>query len=68
MKKKNIYIVITILVFISLQIPNFFNNIRYKIESTFGEPNSFFHSVGIGIMKEHRIITLRNLTLRILRK
>jgi hypothetical protein len=39
------------LVLISLFIPNFLNNIRYKTESTFRIPNSFFYSVGIGLQK-----------------
>jgi hypothetical protein len=49
-KKISIYIIVA-LVLLCLFIPNFLNNIRYKVETTFGEPNSFFYSVGIGIQK-----------------
>jgi hypothetical protein len=49
--KTKIIITIIVLVVISFMIPNFLNNIRYKVETTIGEPNSFFSGVGLGIQK-----------------
>ncbi|QWU14287.1 hypothetical protein SAMN04487895_101585 [Paenibacillus sophorae] len=49
--KKKIFIciiaLVTVLIF--FQVPN---NLRYKIEKKFGEPNTFFYSVGLGIIKQ----------------
>jgi hypothetical protein len=50
-KKKILLYILTAFIILSFFIPNFLNNIRYKAESTFGEPNTFFYSVGIGIQK-----------------
>ncbi|WP_156431347.1 hypothetical protein [Bacillus sp. FJAT-29814] len=52
MKKRNLFVSIIIILVVSLLIPSFINNIRYKLEAAFGQPNSFFSGVGIGVMKE----------------
>ncbi|MCM3767244.1 hypothetical protein [Neobacillus niacini] len=52
MKKGNLFVSIIIIFVVSLLIPNFINNIRSKLETAFGQPNSFFSGVGIGVKKE----------------
>ncbi|MNB85009.1 hypothetical protein D3C75_318930 [compost metagenome] len=48
MKKKVISIIIAVLVIgVFLQIPN---TLRYKIEKTFGDPNTFFYGINLGVM------------------
>lgn len=47
-KKIIIFSIITLL-FSIIFIPDISGVIRYKIESVFGDPNSFFYGVGLGI-------------------
>lgn len=48
LRKIIIYILIMIVILIII-LPSSLNLIRYKFESMFGDPNSFFYSVGLGI-------------------
>ncbi|KJB84716.1 hypothetical protein AZ66_29250 [Paenibacillus sp. E194] len=48
MKKKIIGGILAVLIVaIILQVPN---NLRYKLESTFGNPHTYFYSVGVGML------------------
>lgn len=48
MKKKIIGIILAVLIVaIILQVPN---NLRYKLESAFGNPHTYFYGMGVGVL------------------
>lgn len=43
---------VLLLIYLAFIIPDFSNNIRYKLETAFGEPDSFFSGTSLGIKVE----------------